>query len=1022
MWILLFQQEKQHNLNINFKLMYMKKSMKAKGYGCRLLFIIIGLFFSLGAFAQQQVTVKGHVKDATGEPVIGASIMWEVQQMGTITDIDGNFSINVSADAVLTVSFVGYVTQKVPVNGKNDFTITLLEDTKVLEEVVVVGYGTMKKSDLTGAVSSVGSKVMADKPVANIGEALQGRASGVQIINSGKPGSNVTLKIRGLGTINNSDPLVVIDGVPTDLGLNALNMDDVETVDVLKDASATAIYGSRGANGVVMITTKKGKSGEGTLSLKANYGIQQVTGMPEMLNAAQYAALNNEMMQHAGKELNPAWADPASLGKGTDWLDLLFRTASMQNYSVSYSGGSEKSNYYVSGSVFDQEGIVINTGYRRYTVQFNGEAKPLSWLKFSNKLTLSHDIKKQGSYDIRKTMAALPTQPLYFEDGGWSGPTGRAEWEGDIRNPIGTATLESQKTRGYNVLGNISAEISIYKGLTFKTVGGLDAKFWDATNFSPAYDWKPIANEKSVLYKSSDKSLTYLWDNYFTYDGTFGKHKVNVMAGMSAQNNVYDFFNGTKNSFLRDQNHQMSNGTVMQALEGSGSEWALLSYIARANYSYADRYLLTATVRRDGSSRFANGHRWGTFPSFSAAWRVSEESWFKKTSALSDLKLRIGYGATGNQNIGNYSFASVYNTGVYVFNGSTVASLVAHKMPNPTVTWETVKQANIGVDLRLLDQRVNFSLDAYLKNTVDMLVPMAVPISTGYSDEDVPSINAGKVQNKGIELTLQTQNLRGVVEWNTSLNVSYNTNKIKNLNGNTPLYQNQIEMSNVSIQATGHPINSFYGFVTDGIFQTQEEVDNHAVQVEGGTAPGDIRFKDLDNNGVINDNDRTFIGNPTPDWMFSLTNNLHYRNFDLEIFFQGVAGNEIYNANRIWQEGMSVPQNQTTAVLHRWTGAGTGNSMPRAVYSDPNKNTRHSDRFIENGSYLRLKNVTLGYTFPKQWMEKIKVKNARIYLSGQNLFTITSYSGFDPEVGMNGIDNSVYPLTRTYSVGVNINF
>lgn len=1001
--------------------MYMKKSMKPKGFEHRFLFLLIGLFLSLSAFAQQ-ITVKGHVVDATGEPVIGASIVQEKSTNGTITDIDGNFSLSVPANGVLTVSFIGYVTQSVSVGGKTTLSILLKEDTKVLDEVVVVGYGTMKKSDLTGAVSSVGGKDMSDKPVANIGEALQGRASGVQIVNSGKPGDNVTLKIRGLGTINNSDPLVVIDGVPTDLGLNALNMDDVETVDVLKDASATAIYGSRGANGVVMITTKKGKAGKGTLSLKASYGIQQVASVPSMLDASQYAALNNEMMDNAGKDLNPAWSDPASLGRGTDWLDLLFRTAALQNYSVSYSGGTDTSNYYVSGGVLDQEGVVINTGYRRFTAQFNGEAKPFNWLKFTNRLTLSHDIKNQGSYDIRKTMGALPTQPLYFENGGWSGPVGNAEWVGDIRNPIGTATIENQKTRGYNILGNISAEISIYKGLQFKTVGGIDAKFWDKNNFTPAYQWQPIPNENSSLYKSSDKSITYLWDNYFTYDGTFGKHRINAMAGMSAQNNVYDYFNGAKNTFLRDENHQMDNGTKIQSLGGNGSEWALLSYIARANYSYADRYLLTATVRRDGSSRFAAGNRWGTFPSFSAAWRMSEESWFRKSSVLNDLKLRAGYGITGNQNIGNYSFASIYNTGVYTFNGSTVSSLVALKMPNPNVSWEEVQQANIGIDLGLFNQRVNLSVDAYLKNTNDMLVPMSVPISTGYSDQFVPDINAGKVQNKGVEISLQTQNFRGAFEWNTSFNVSYNTNKIKSLNSNTPMYQNTIEMSNVTVQAQGHPINSFYGFVTDGIFQTVEEVDDHAVQVVGGTAPGDIRFKDLDNNGVIDDNDRTFIGNPTPEWMFAMNNSFHYKDFDLEIFFQGVAGNDIYNANRIWQEGMSVPQNQTTAVLNRWTGEGTSNLMPRAVYSDPNKNTRHSDRFIEDGSYLRLKNVTLGYSLPKSLLRQIAMNSVRIYLSAQNLFTLTSYSGFDPEVGLNGIDNGVYPLTRTYSIGLNINF
>lgn len=999
----------------------MKKGTKLNGLSKHFLFMAIGIFFSLSAFAQQ-ITVRGHVKNEAGEAIIGASVTQQNSANGVISDINGDFSIKVPNNATLEISFIGYITQKVALKGQTNLTLILKENQQVLNEVVVVGYGTMKKSDLTGAVSSVSSKDLVNAPVANIGEALQGRASGVQIINSGAPGSNVTLKIRGLGTINNSDPLLVIDGVPTDMPLNALNMNDVETVDVLKDASATAIYGSRGANGVVIISTKKGKSDQNSLSLSANYGIQEATSVPDLLNASEFAALHNEIMANAGMAQNPAWADPSSLGKGTDWLGELLGTAVIQNYSLSYSGGSEKSRYYVSGSVLDQDGIVRNTTYRRFTMQFNHDATVFPWLKFINKLTLSHDIKKQGTYNIRETMAALPTQPLYFDDGSWSGPVGNSEWVGGIRNPIGTTEVEKQQTKGYNILGNVSAEITFFKGFNFKTLGGIDAKFWDYNNFSPAYDWKPIPNVNSYKYQGSNKSLTYLWDNYFTYDNSFGMHKINVMAGMSAQNNKYEYFNGAKDTFLRDENNQLDNGTEIKSLNGNTSEWALLSFMARANYSYADKYLLTATVRRDGSSRFGEGNKWGTFPSFSAAWRISEESWFKKSTLLGDIKLRAGYGVTGNQNIGNYSFSSVYNTGVYTFNGNTVSTLVAHKMPNPGVRWEEVQQTNIGVDLGLFNQRVNLSLDAYIKNTNDMLVPMAVPISTGYSDEDRPDVNAGKVQNKGIELTLMTQNFKGTFEWNTRFNVSYNTNKIKDLNSDTPMFMNTIEMSNVTIQAVSHPINSFYGFVTDGIFQNDEEVDKHAVQVVGGTAPGDIRFKDLDNNGVIDDNDRTYIGNPTPNWMFSMDNSLSYKGFDLAIFLQGVAGNDIYNANRIWQEGMSIPQNQTTEVLNRWTGEGTSNVMPRAVYGDPNKNTRHSDRFIEDGSYLRIKNLTLGYTLPKHIVKKAMMNNARIYISCENLYTFTSYSGFDPEVGLNGIDLSVYPLTRTYSIGLNINF
>jgi len=975
-------------------------------------------------------SVSGVIVDVSGEPLVGVSILLKGTTTGSITDMDGKFSIPLGSitNSALKVSYIGYDTQEIPYNGLNQLRIVMVEGSKFLDEVVVVGYGTMRKSDLTGAVSSVSSKDIAQQPVANIGEALQGRASGVSIISSGAPGSNVSLKIRGLGTTNNSDPLLVIDGVPTEVPLNTLNMDDVATVDILKDASATAIYGSRGANGVVLITTKKGKAGESVVSFKANYSFQDPTNMPKMLNANQFAILHNEMMLNNNQGQNPAFADPTTLGQGTDWLGSLFETAPMQNYSLSYSGGDKKTTYYVSGGVLDQQGIVSNTGYRRYNLQFNSESKVFEWLNFGNKLTLNHDVKKAGSYSIRETMAALPTQSIYNPDGSFSGPTDKAMWAGDIMNPIGKAMMNKSETQGYNVLGNIFAEISLFDGLKFKSLAGIEGKIWDTRSWTPKYDWKPIAQPESYLYRQYNKSMTYLWDNYFTYNKTFNKvHHLNILAGTSAQNNKYDYLNGSIQGFISESAQQMNNGTTDPTVGGSGSEWALLSFMSRVNYTYADKYLLTATVRRDGSSRFASANRWGTFPSFSAAWRLSEEKFFHKTDLLSDMKLRFGFGITGNQNVDNYSFASVFKTSQYAFNNTPVSTLVPVVMPNPDVKWEEVQQTNVGVDLTLFKQRVNLTLDGYIKNTNDMLVPMSVPISTGYSDIFVPSINAGQVQNKGLELSVTTQNMTGKFEWSTTFNASLNTNKILDLNSDVPMYQNTINMSNVTVQAVGHPINSFYGFVTDGIFQTQEEVDNSALQVSGAdpynrTSAGDIKFKDLNNDGVIDDGDRTFIGNPTPEWNFALNNTFRWKGFDLDIFFQGIAGNEILNANRIWQEGMAVAQNQNIATLNRWTGEGSSNSMPRAIFNDPNKNTRVSNRFIEDGSYLRLKNLSFGYTLPKPVVKLAGMSSARVYISCQNLLTLTSYSGFDPEVSVNGIDNSVYPLTRTLSVGANINF
>ena len=989
----------------------------------RMMVCLIGMLLPMCMFAQQ-ITVQGVVKDQTGETVIGASVMEKGTTNGTITGIDGDFSLNMSSNGTLVVSFVGYKTQEVQVKGQKQLQVVLSEDAEMLDEVVVIGYGTMKKSDLTGAVSSIGNKDIKDSPVSNLGQAIQGKISGVQIVDAGKPGDNVSIKIRGLGSINNCDPLVVIDGVPTDLGLSSLNMADVERLDVLKDASATAIYGSRGANGVVMITTKRGTEGKGKLAVSANYSFQNATNVPSLLNAAQYAELSNDMMVNSGRNPNPEWANPSELGAGTDWMDELLRTGVMQNYTVSYSGGNEKSHYYVSGGFLDQSGIVKSVNYRRFTFQSNSDAQVLKWLKFSNNITFSADTKKSGSYNIGDALKALPIYPVKNEDGSWSGPDGNSEWYGSTRNPIGPTELNKSQTDGYNFLANLTAELTFTKWLKFKSTFGYDAKFWFIDNFTPKYNWKPTPTEETSRYKSDNKSFTYLWDNYFLFDHTFAeKHRVGLMAGMSAQWNTNDYLNAQKNVFMFDNVHEMDNGEEMYAIGGNETEWALLSYMARVNYSYEDRYLLTATIRRDGSSRFGKKHRWGTFPSVSVAWRASQEKWFPKNDYINDLKVRAGYGVTGSQaSVGNYSYLASYNTSVYPFGISSgnQTALVSSTLANPYIHWEEVAQTNIGFDASLFNSRVMFSFDAYLKETRDMLVKASIPITSGFEDTTTTYTNAGKVRNQGIEMSLHTINLTGELGWETNLTATYNKNKIKDLNSDVPYYINQINNSYVMMLAKDYAINVFFGYVTDGIVQNQSEVNTHAVQP--GAEPGDIRFRDLNNDGVINDSDRTVIGNPNPSWLFSMNNSLSYKGFELSVFLQGIAGNKIYNANNIDNTGMAAAYNQTTDVLKRWQGEGTSNSMPRAVFGDPNQNTRVSDRFVENGSYLRLKNITLSYTFPKQWLQKAQIENARLSLSCENVATITGYSGFDPEVGINGIDQNRYPISRTFSLGLNFNF
>ena len=966
--------------------------------------------------------VSGVIVDETGEPIIGASILEKGTTNGTITDYDGNFTLDVAEGAMLDISYVGYAPQSV--KAAAGMHIVLKEDTEVLEEVVVVGYGVQKKSDLTGSISQVSEKDLQKTPAPSLGSALEGRAAGLQVTGSGAPGSNVSLNIRGIGSINNSQPLIVIDGVPTDVPLNMINMDDVATVDVLKDASATAIYGSRGAYGVVIITTKKGENEKGHINLKGSFGFDQLQRTLPLLKAYQFASLHNEMMANAGQPQNPAFADPTVLGDGTDWMSELWQFAPTQNYSLSYSGGTQKSNFYVSGAFYDQKGVIKTTAYRRITLQFNHDTQLLNWLKFGHKLSLNHDVKSGGEYNIQNTMRALPTQAIYNEDGSWAGPVGLAMYVGDIANPIGKMKMNTNSTKGYNVLGNIYAEIKPLDWLIFKTTFGIQVMFWDKQSWTPVYDWQPIAQPESQVFRSFDKSITWLWDNTLSFVKTFkDKHNFTAMIGSSMQANDYEFMSGAVQGFVSENARQLSNGLLEPTIYGNKSDWALLSFMGRVTYGYDNRYLLTATFRADGSSRFAKKNRWGYFPSVALAWRMSEEHWFKKSFWLTDLKLRAGYGLTGNQaSVGNYAYASKLQTVQYSFGDKQVGGLAPWELPNPNVRWETVEQYNVGADFAFFDQRLHATVDWYVKNTNDMLVPMSVPISSGYSDEAVPSINAGKMRNTGVEVSLNSLNFKKKnFTWTTTVNFAYNRNMILSLNDNVPMY------FDCNIHKVGYPVAAFYGYVTDGIFQTQEEVDQHAVQTIGSdsytsTQPGDIRFKDLNGDGVINEDDRTILGSPTPSWTFSMNNRFEFYGVDIELYLQGAAGNMIYNGNRSTLEAMSVAQNQLTSTLDRWRPDYHSTTMPRAVFSDPNKNNRVSDRFLEKGDYLRLKSITIGYTLPKHLTEKARMEEVRFSVSGQNLYTFTRYTGLDPEVGGSGIDSNVYPLTRNFTFGLNITF
>ena len=875
---------------------------------------------------KQDSNITGNVTDTRGITLPGVNVIVKGKTTGTITNIDGKFTIEANKGEVLVFSFIGYASQEVIIDDAEVLNIVLEEETIGLNEVVAVGYGSLRKSDLTGAIASIETDELSSLPVPSVGNAMQGKATGVQVIESGIPGSDPTFRIRGIGTINSNNPLFVIDGIPVDGGLNQLNMSDIESIQILKDASSTAIYGSRGANGVIIITTKTGTEGKGQININAYYGLQEATSMVDVLNASEFAAMHNEMMANAGREQNPAFADLSSLGKGTDWIGELFEVAPMQNYSLSYAGGNEKTTYYVSGNIFKQKGIISNTGFDKYTVKFNCESQVLKNVRFGNNLTLNHDYKYNGEYSIRNSLLALPTLPIYNEDGSYAGPQERPEWDGDITNQVGRNRLIKNSTKGYNILGSVFGEVDIIEGLKLKTLAGLKANFWYTRNWSPKYNWQPTPQELSYLGEGSNRAITWNWDNTLTYTKLLGKHKITAMVGTSAQESEWHGISGSIQDFASDLTQQLDNGTKQPKIHGNTNGWSMMSYMGRINYAFDDKYLITATVRRDGSSRFGKKSKWGTFPSASLAWRISEENFLKDVKFVDNLKLRFGYGSTGNQEVGLYKYASVLNTGVYVFNDAIASTVVPNKMPNPNLHWESQNMANAGIDAILFDQRVELTLDAYYKVTEDMLVPMSVPISTGYSDLDVPEINAGEILNKGIEIALTTHNFKGDFTWDTDFSFSINRNEVKKLNDTIPMTRGSVGFNqDLARLAVGYPMDVFYGYVTDGLFQTQAEVDSHALQVPGNdpysrTSPGDIRFKDLNSDGIINAEDRTYIGNPNPDFIFSLNNRFDHKGFDLTIFLQGVYGNDIYNANRIWNEGMAVAYNQSTKTLNRWTG------------------------------------------------------------------------------------------------------
>ena len=990
---------------------------------------------------QQQQTVKGIIKGPDGLPVIAANISQKGTNNATITDLNGNFTLNVTGrQPVLVISYIGYVTTEVNVSGRAFVEVVLQEDVAALDEVVVVGYGTMRKKDVTGAVSSVRSGEITKNATSNVMQAIAGKMSGVQVVqNSGTPGGDVSILIRGVGTINDASPLYVIDGVPVSGGMWYLNPNDVESIDVLKDASATAIYGSRGANGVVMVTTKQAQEGHTEINFDYSYGIQHSAKTYKMLDASQYAALHNEMRTNAGPEysLNPAFADPESLGAGTDWMDAIFRTAPMQKVNLSMLGGNQKISHATSLGYYTQDGIMKNSSYNRLSLQSNISSKLASNITVRANVNLSAENRRTQpiSTVIQNAMRILPSIPIYDDNGEYAGPTGNAEWNGNALNPVAIINEQNYRMKGFRMLSNISLEWEIIKGLKFKTTGGAELGYDYNNSYIPKYKWGMNESKNTMQTVTSAYEQLYLWDNTLNYDKAFGKHRINAMIGTSYQEYKKESVSAAGSGRASELTTELDNATKATDVGGNSYRWALMSYMARLHYSYDDRYLLTATFRADGSSKFGKDNRFGYFPSFAAAWNIGNEAFMQSVKPVSLLKLRAGYGQTGNQNIGAYAFADklsvngVYNFGSQRgFESNLVNLIYPYLLSNPSVKWESVEQYNVGLDIGFLQNRIVANLDFYVKNTRDMLTKKPVPQTSGTSLEqaDWPPVNIGKVLNRGFEFTVNTKNFVGEFKWETSLNMSFNHNEVVSIGGPEIL-------NGVSLIREGQPINSFYGYELGGIYQTLDEVftgpvmENRAPDKAShnpykNTSPGDMWFVDVDGNGEINDLDRTVIGNPSPDCIFGFNNTFSYKNFDLSIFFQGALGNQVWNGVRASHESMNSTYNQLATTLERWTGEGSSYSMPRAIYADPNNNSRASTRWLEDGAYAKLKNLTFGYTLPEKWIRKAKMKALRLYVSLDNLCTITNYSGLDPEAGLSGLDYGVYPSARTYMFGVSVKF
>lgn len=989
--------------------------------------------------AQQQAkTVTGTVTDVNGEPIIGANIRIKGTTTGTITDIDGNFSIEAEPQSVIEVSYIGYLTQETVINNQKSIRFLLKEDTKTLDEVVVIGYGVQKKADLTGSVANINTEKLNTQSNANIGQALQGKIAGVDIVSQGgAPGSGTRIMVRGIGTLNNASPLYIVDGMYMN-SIDHINPNDIASIDVLKDASSAAIYGSRAANGVIIVTTKEGSNTEGKpiIDLSVNLGISTASKFLDMLDAKGWAEVTTIARQAIGKPALDMATDLANK-PDNDWQDIMFRPALMQNYNLSVKGGGKYSTYYTGLGYFNQDGIVIGTNYQRYNIQSKNDYKRGIFSAGTNLIiSFSHD--KPLHQELRGGMIgtilqSVPTLEKYDDtrEGGYGGTYG------DVVNiPHPLAIIDDNIMDRYNenvkIFANLYAQIELFKGLKYKLNLTPDFSFERYKNYLNKYDFGLATNSITQLTERQRRRRNILVENLLTFDRTFGEHKISALAGYTYQDSRFRHIQAYGEG-LPQGLEEIDAATTNRSNEGNSWRSVLTSILGRVFYSYQNKYLFTATIRRDGSSKFGKNNRYGYFPSFSLGWNVAEEKFMENVHWLDQLKLRGGYGVLGNQEIDNYQYSSTITTGINYpdGNGGLLQGAFPKNFANPDIKWEETAMTNVGIDFMAFNNRLSLTADYYVKNTKDILLTVPIPISSGGAND--PIRNAGKIRNNGFEFNLGWMDQPNTdISYGINLIGSFNKNKVIAMGSESGSIKGGSTNQNITTSETkaGYPIGGYWLIPTAGYFNSQEEVDAYAKdgkKIQPAAEPGDIKFVDANNDGVINDDDRVFQGSPFPDFTFALNGNMRYKNFDLSIGLQGVLGNKIYNATRQTLEDVTKGSNFLASCLDYWTPENKNASHPRLTWDDPNRNTRaESDRYLENGSYLRLRSVQLGYTFPQTWF-KGAIQHARVYINAENLFTITSYSGYSPDVNADnanyrGFDNFIYPTNRTFMLGLNVTF